>query len=312
MHEVVDVFVIEVQLFASGHAPLRFFSFGRLLMERFFDLVVFHGVMILVSSVFVTFFMVTLMFIVMILREVGISVEVSLHLGLFVIGSLVKSCVVNVVVLDSMECPVFHLVEKLVELVLHVVHQPLAIVFINIVTIGVPSVNTVVVGIIVSEVLGTSVMAQELEVTLIRVLRDVKVFVMVHIVGSSVVLPVIWAMFNAVRVMVLINMLGMMLPLVSIGVVMAHSVRALRFNVMIFTVLFACEMTFVTEVRLVIFQVPVTLFKMCVRVALDALDQSFLFESLHGVIVLIRGLFTVEQVSNEVFLLLLSLSRLGS
>ena len=155
-------------------------------------------------------------------------------------------------------------------------------------------------------------MAQEFEVALIRVLRDVMVFVMVHIVGSRVVLPVIWVMFNAMRVVVLINMLGMVFPLISIGVVMTHSVSALRFNVVIFTVLFACEVTFVTKMRLVIFQVPVTLVEMRIGMALDAMDQSFLLESLHRVIVLIWGLFAVEQVSNEVFLLLLSLSRLGS
>ena len=304
----MDVFVIENQSLASGHALLRFFSFNRLLlmtrllMERLLDFVVFHGVMVLVSSVFVTSLMVTLMFVMMIFREVGISVEVSLHLGLFVVSSLVKSCVVNVMVLDSMECPVLHLVEKLVELMLHVVHQPLAIVLINIVTIGVSSVNTMVVGIIVSEVLFSSVVTQEFKVALIRMLWDVAVFVMVHIVGSRVVLPVIWVMFNAVSIVVFINMLGMVLPLVSIRVVVAHSVGAFRLNVVILTVLLACEVTFVAEMRLVIFQVPVTLVEMCVGVALDAMDQGFSFEALLGVIVLIRGLLEVKQVSGEVFL----------
>lgn len=312
MHEVVDVFVIEVQLFASGHALLRFFSFDGLLMERLLDFVVLHGVMVLESSVFVTSLMVTLMFVVVILREVGISVEVSLHLGLFRLDSLMKRCVVNVVVLHSMQSPVFHLVEKLVELMLHIVHQPLAIVLINIVAIGVTSMNTMIVSVIVSEVLFASMMTQEFEVTHIRVLGDVTVFIVVHIVGSRVVLPVIWVMFNAMSIVVLVNMLGMVLPLVSIGVVMAHSVSALRLNVMIFTVLLTGKVTFVTEMRLVIFQVPVTLVEMCVRVALDAMDQSFLLEALHGVIMLIWGLFSVKQVRSEVFLCLLSLSRLGS
>lgn len=47
-------------------------------------------------------------------------------------------------------------------------------------------------------------------------------------------------------------------------------VVTLRLNIVVFTVLFSSKMTFIIKVRNVVFQIPIALFKVSVRVVLEA------------------------------------------
>ena len=100
--------------------------------------------------------------------------------------------------------------------------------------------------------------------------------------------------------MVLINVLRMMLTIVKIRVVVSHVMSSLRLNVVILTVLFRREVAVVVKMRLVIFQVPVALFKVGIRVMLIAVHQSFHKWFFIPVIVLKRSLFMIPVASCKV------------
>jgi len=97
------------------------------------------------------------------------------------------------------------------------------------------------------------------------------IFIMVSPVGLMLVMPVIWTMFNAMSIVVLVNMLRMVLTVVDIRVIVAKMLITLRLNIVVLTVLFACEVSFVTKMRDMILQIPVALFKVSIGVMFKAM-----------------------------------------
>ncbi len=284
----------------------------------------FHGMMAL-HNVASFFMMTSFMFmdgtvvtadlmlsIVMILRVVGCLMEVRLSLGVLVVSGFVQSGEVDVVVFNSVLRLVLHLVEKLIELVLDVTLKTLTIVILNIVHIGVsevvPSVLILVMMFIISVTMGKA----KLEVTLIGVLGNVMVLVMVHIVSSGVMLPVVGEVLDTMTVVVLVHMLGVVVTLILLRVVVAHVVRALGFDVMIFTMLLASKVTLITEVRLMVLQIPVALAEMSVGVLLDTMGQDMSLVALLGVVMLVRSLLTHKVIISDIVFFGLGLGRLGS
>lgn len=92
------------------------------------------------------------------------------------------------------------------------------------------------------------------------------IFIMVSPVGLVLVMPIIWAMLDTMSIMVLIYMLRMVLTVVNVRVIVAKMLITLRFNIVVLTVLLACEVSFVTKMRNMILQIPVALFKVCIWV----------------------------------------------
>ena len=64
---------------------------------------------------------------------------------------------------------------------------------------------------------------------------------------NSIVLlfPIIRAMLNSMNIVMLINMLWVVLTIIIIGVVVTHVMGSLRLNVMVLSVLFSREVSFV-------------------------------------------------------------------
>lgn len=97
------------------------------------------------------------------------------------------------------------------------------------------------------------------------------IFIMVSPVGLVLVMPIIWAMLDTMSIMVLIYMLRMVLTVVNVRVIVAKMLITLRFNIVVLTVLLACEVSFVTKMRNMILQIPVALFKVCIWVMFKAM-----------------------------------------
>ena len=110
------------------------------------------------------------------------------------------------------------------------------------------------------------------KVAFVRVLRHRQVRFMLP-VRVCVLHPIVWSVLDAMHVVVLINVLRMMLTIVKIRVVVSHVMSSLGLNVVILTVLFRREVAVVVKMRLVIFQVPVALFKVGIRVMLITVHQ---------------------------------------
>ena len=286
--------------------------------------VTFHGVMALhnVASFFV---MTSLMFmdgmlvtallmlsIMMVLGVVGCLVEVSLSLGVLVVRGFVQSGEVDVVVFNSMLSLVLHLVEKLIVLVLDVALKTLTIMILNIVHIGVSEIVSSVLIFVTMFVIRVTMIEAKLKVTVIGVLGDVMVLVMVHIVSPGVMLPVVGEVLNTVTVVVLVHMLRVVFTLILLRVVVAHMVSALRFDVVVFTMLFASKVTLITEMRLMVLQIPVALAEVSMVVLLDTVSQDMLFVAILGVVVLVRGLLVHKVIISDIVLFGLGLGRLGS
>ncbi len=256
--------------------------------------------MVLTGDVLVASFVAVL--VAMVLRVVGCFVEVGL--GPLLLSGLVQGRVVDVVVLDAVLCVVLHFVEQFIELVFHVALQGLASMILNIVGVGVSCVPTVAVGvgITMSSVLISVSVAKvaDLEVASIGVLGHVLVLIMVYIVSPGIMFPVVWAMLNTMSVMVLIHVLRVMITLILLVVVVAHVVGALRLDIVVLTVLLASEVTFITNVRLMVLQVPVALLKVSARVLFNTVGQNFSLKLILGVIVLIRSLLTLKIVCGKV------------
>lgn len=133
----------------------------------------------------------------------------------------------------------------------------------------------IVVCIFMAEVLSHIMLTSE--AILIVIVRKVfvishrMIFIMVSPVGLMLVMPVIWTMFNAMSIVVLVNMLRMVLTVVDIRVIVAKMLITLRLNIVVLTVLFACEVSFVTKMRDMILQIPVALFKVSIGVMFKAM-----------------------------------------
>ena len=112
--------------------------------------------------------------------------------------------------------------------------------------------------------------------------------------------PIVRSVFDAVHIVVLINMLRMMLAIVAIGVIVTHVMSSLRLNIVIFTMLLSREVAIVVKMRLMIFQVPVSLLEVGIRVMLITVHQllhKWLFIPGSE---LKRSLFVVPITSGEV------------
>jgi len=112
--------------------------------------------------------------------------------------------------------------------------------------------------------------------------------------------PVIWTMLDSMNVVMLVNMLGVMLTLIFIREVVTQVMGALRLNIVIFTMLFACKMTLVTNVWLMVTEVPVTLLEMGSRVMLFTMHHHNIAMTILGVRMLKGCLFSNQVVGCEV------------
>ena len=164
---------------------------------------------------------------------------------------------VNIMMLNSMKRPVLHFMEKLVKLVLDLIHQMMTVMIVDVV---------IVVMIMVLVMKG--------EVSIIGVVGDVVVDFRTPN-GMMVTLPVIRAMLNAMNVVVSINMLRVVLTRIFIGIVVAHMMSSLRLNIVVLTMFFSSEVTFVIKMRLMVLDVPVSLFEVSERMMLLTMHQNF-------------------------------------
>ncbi len=240
--------------------------------------------------------------------------EVSLRLVVLLFFSrLVQIGVVDVGVFNSVSRRVLNIVPKVIVRVLDDALKNITIMILNIAHIGV-SVVVSFGGPVLQKMINISdaIMKAELEVTSIGVLGNVTVRVMVHIVSHGVMLPVVGEVLNTVTVVVLVHMLGVVITLILLRVVVAHVVCALRFDVMVLTMLLASKVTLITKVRLMVLQIPVALAEMSVGVLLDTVVQDMSLVTLLGVVVLVRSLLTQKEIISDIVLFGLGLGRLGS
>ena len=126
---------------------------------------------------------------------------------------------------------------------------------------------SVILGIMIVVIMTISI-ALELEVSTIRVLRNVHVCIMVYPMRPRVMLPIVWHMLYSVVIVMVINMLGIMFTLISIAVIVSHVVVTLWFHIMVLTVLLSCEVALFTDVGYMVLQVPVALAEMSIRMML--------------------------------------------
>lgn len=242
---------------------------------------------------------------VMLDTVVNLTVEISFVLLRMKI-SLIKLCKMDVMVLDSVVGVVFHIMEELVELMLHLVHHTGALVEVNVM---------VEVGIVKRMEITT-----KLKVSLITVFGCVTVGVVMLVVCMMFVSPVVGTMLDSVMIVVVVSMLGMMLAVISVRVVVAHVTISLRLNIMVLAMLFSSEVTMIVKMRLMILQVPVALLEVSIGVMLVATGQLFHLVLFKRVLVLKGSLFLFvvdSAVSSKVIfsivgsLLLLLLSWLS-
>lgn len=251
---------------------------------------------------------------VLLVALVGRSMEVCWVVRVGILSQLVRGLVVDVVVLDTVLRAVLQVVVQLVILVLDVVLQGGALMEAHVVTVVVTLV--VAMGVeVVLEVLADMavVVVVKLEVASVRVLWDVLVLIVADKVGLGVVLPVVWALLDAVHVVVLVNMLGVVFTVIDVGVVVAQVLVTLRLHVVVLTVLFSAEVTLVLEVRDVVLQVPVALLEVGIWVVFEPADKLSLVALLHGVAVLEGSLLTVDMhVHGKVGVALLMLTYVAN
>ena len=140
---------------------------------------------------------------------------------------------------------------------------------------------------IVLTVLTMKLVVCKIEVTIKGMFRNIVVGVFV-VDCMMIALPVIGSVLDAVHVVMVVHLLGVMFTLILVRVVVSHVVRAFWLNVMVLSMLFTSEMAFVTQVRLMITQVPVTLFEVSRRVMLLTMHHYYLSVHVLRVRVLIR------------------------
>ena len=183
-----------------------------------------------------------------------------------------------------MYCTTFQIVEKVVKLRFDCFHHCCTAVYVDIVII----INTIAIMLITLVIAGML----DFKVSAIGVFRHGQVLIM-HVVSVCVVHPIVGSVLDAMRVVVLINMLRMVLAIVTVGVIMAKVMVSLRLNIVVLTVLLSGEVTLVAKMRLVILQVPVTLLEVGIRVMLITVHQRLHQRLIIPVMMLKRCLFIV-------------------
>ena len=176
--------------------------------------------------------------------------------------------VVKVVMLNTMQCSMLQVVEKLVELVLHLGHETMAIMVRHIVIIVNISVH--VEGVAIKIVVRG------------RVMVDIRVEISV-VIG----LPIVGELLNTVLIVVCSKMLRVVLTLVLIRVVVTHVMSTLRLNVVILTVLFSLVVTMGTDIGLMSWQVPIAHVEVGTWVMLAAAEHDLIVVKLLRVSVFI-------------------------
>ena len=129
--------------------------------------------------------------------------------------SLVKWLIMNVMVLNSMDCFVFNVMEQLIVLMLYFVFQGSTLVVGHVVAVDVTRVVAVGVN-VMSKVLANMVVVVVIKdvITLEGVLGHPPVRVMMNFVCFGFMLPIIWIMLDAVNIVALINVLGVVLTVI--------------------------------------------------------------------------------------------------
>lgn len=115
----------------------------------------------------------------------------------------------------------------------------------------------------------------QIKVTHIGVLRPITISVMMAIVGFVLMFPVIWSMFNSMRIVVLVHMLWVVLTLIPVRIVVAKVMITLWLNIVVLSVLFAREMTMIVEMWHMVLQVPIALLEVSLWVVLETMDKLF-------------------------------------
>lgn len=161
--------------------------------------------------------------------------------------------------LNAMVCTMLHIVEQLIELVFDLMHHSRALIIFGIMVV-------VVIKLALTEVL-------HLKVARLGVLRPITISVMMAIMGFVFMSPVIRAMLNSMRIMVLVHMLWVVLTLIIVRVVVTKVMITLRLNVVVLSVLLSSKMTFISEMRHMVLQVPVSLLEVSIWVVLETMDK---------------------------------------
>ena len=109
------------------------------------------------------------------------------------------------------------------------------------------------------------------------VLRIDWVLFRVVVLPVSLVLmsPVIWLEFDAVRVMMLIEVLRAVLPVILQRVVVAEMMVTFRLDIVVLTVFLSSEVSVIVKMRNMILQIPVTLLKMSIGMTKRTMGQLF-------------------------------------
>jgi len=129
--------------------------------------------------------------------------------------SLVKWLVMNVMVLNSMDCFVLNVMEQLIVLMLYFVFQGSTLVVGHVVAVDVTRVVAVGVN-VMSKVLANMVVVVVIKdvITLEGVLGHPLVKIMMNFVCFGFMLPIIWIMLDSVNIVALINVLGVVLAVI--------------------------------------------------------------------------------------------------
>jgi len=129
--------------------------------------------------------------------------------------SLVKWLIMNVMVLNSMDCFVLNVMEQLIVLMLYFVFQGSTLVVGHVVAVDVTRMVAVSVN-VMSKVLANMVVVVVIKdvITLEGVLWHPPVRVMMNFVCFGFMLPIIWIMLDAVNIVALINVLGVVLTVI--------------------------------------------------------------------------------------------------
>ena len=135
--------------------------------------------------------------------------------------SFVQSLVMNIMMLNSMNCAMFQIMEKVVKLMFNLMHNCCTTMEVNIMLIISTLIMPVVVEISIS-------MVTNFKAATVGVIRCMLVLIVVHIVCMCVVKPVIGSVFDTVRIVVFINVLRIVLTIVTIGVIVAEMMIFLR------------------------------------------------------------------------------------
>ena len=109
------------------------------------------------------------------------------------------------------------------------------------------------------------------------VLRIDWVLFRVVVLPVSLVLmsPVVWLEFDAVRVMMLIEVLRAVLPVILQRVVVAEMMVTFRLDIVVLTVFLSSEVSVIVKMRNMILQIPVTLLKMSIGMTKRTMGQLF-------------------------------------